>query len=129
MQRFVSVLSCIFSVFLLLGCDANDGKISVTGSASWEGTPIAEGSILFMPVGDPGSSDAAAIKGGNFTVKTSPGKKQVQIFAYTPGKMVESPTGGTSQSRNQIIPDKYNTQSTISLDVAPDMAPLKYDLQ
>ena len=76
-MRFLTVISFL----LLTGC-LGDGKVSVSGDVSVTGSPVDQGTIRFEPSDGKGPTDGATIAGGRYTVKLTPGKKNVYIEGH-----------------------------------------------
>lgn len=66
-------------LLLLAGCARQS---TVTGEVAYEGKPIEQGVITFLPADGKGSAASADIEAGRFTVEeVMPGPKVVQITA------------------------------------------------
>ena len=131
-------LCCLFAI----GC-GNDGKprrVPVAGVITYNGKPVPEGDVVFVPV------DAAkgfrargkANKNGQFTLTTFdegdgavPGEYKVTIFAYRPvepkrdGDMIAPRVGLPA------VPKKYFDQQTtdLSATVGDDATEVQLDLK
>lgn len=87
MQKTIIVCLIIMVSFCLAGCGAPDPlqRQQVSGEVSLKGTPIAEGTIEFSPVGE-GTASGAMIEAGKFTIPANkglpPGDYIVRISAY-----------------------------------------------
>ena len=58
------------------------------------------------------------------------GKNLVRISAYGPtGKMFKEPSGEMVEERGQLIPVKYNKQSTLEREVKPGKNTFDFDLK
>ncbi|NLT16807.1 MAG: hypothetical protein GXY11_04190 [Clostridiales bacterium] len=75
------VLSLLFAGFLsaVAGCGGSPAVVS--GTVTYDGQPVGDGSILFQPVDGKGASCGGPITGGRYQVETTPGKKLVEIIA------------------------------------------------
>ena len=125
----IAIAACLT---VSIGCGGgNDGKIGVAGAVSYDGQPIMEGTIVFMPLpSKPGTSESTPIVNGVFMARLPEGKRMVQIYGFRPGIEIASLTGGEpTMSKDQYIPDVYNHASTLSVDIAADMPPLVFDLE
>lgn len=72
----------------LVGCGQ---KTVVTGKVTYEGNPIAKGSISFLPADGKGPAAGGEIEEGRYQVeKITPGKKLVQIVGVKPVKFARS---------------------------------------
>jgi len=122
---------------LSLGCEAGnpDGRIPLSGSVSWEGTPVEKGYILFVSTSG-GKSSGGQIVDGSFELvekKGVPrGKYKVKITANRPsGKKVPDSDFPDEliDEIEQYIPKRYNDQSDLTLEVDGPLDALSYDLK
>lgn len=108
----------------LAGCGGGETgpvRYPVTGTAAFDGTPIPDGDIQFIPVDGQGPTDAGKIVSGKYTLETTAGKKKVAIQATREGKeMVESgiEPGKMEPVREDYIPAKYNTSTELTAEVS-----------
>ena len=126
------------SLALLVGCggaESGPPRASVRGSVSFDGAPVEDGSIVFLPAtGTKGPSSGGVIRNGAYEIKKEngpvPGKYRVEIRATrTAGtstiKGVDGATAGPSGGGEVVevkmyIPAHYNTQSTLVADIGAD---------
>ncbi|QDU31857.1 hypothetical protein ETAA8_70180 [Anatilimnocola aggregata] len=107
----------------LLGCGGS-GQKAIRGEVSLDGEPVDGGSIMFVPAAA-GKSGSAAIVAGKYSVPAEddllPGTYRVEIVWNKPtGKQIPANDPGMlTDERLQVIPDKYNTQSTLSVEITP----------
>lgn len=109
---------------VLLGCSAGDGirRGAVEGTASLDGSPIADGVARFVPTGDTtGPLVDAKITAGSFALpqKTGPcvGTQRVEIFAFQKtGKMIVE-DGEETEEIKQLVPPRYNTKSELTVTI------------
>jgi hypothetical protein len=104
------------AAWFLAGCgSAGPSTCEVTGTVTWNGAPLADGDILFEPADGKGVPGAGKIAGGQFRLRTTPGKKKVQIHATRDtGKIdpvMQSPV------REPFIPERYNARTTLTRDI------------
>jgi hypothetical protein len=70
----------IFSIALLSGCSG--GAARVTGEVTYEGQPVGDGAISFLPADGKGPTAGGPIVAGQYTVEElTPGPKLVKIEA------------------------------------------------
>jgi len=76
-----TVISCsVLSGILLLAVTGCGGSTGVSGSVSYDGQPVENGSITFVPADGLGPSSGSTISGGRYRVDDlAPGEKIVQI--------------------------------------------------
>jgi hypothetical protein len=109
----LSFLGLLFGCLLLAGCNGGGGTVDVTGTASFDGQPIANGEILFHADGGDGTMGGGPIKDGKFTFKVSPGPKKVVITATRE----EGVAKDGLPNYVSYIPKKYNEQTTLKEEV------------
>jgi hypothetical protein len=108
-----------WSGLAILGCgEAGPKTYAVSGTVTLDGRPLEEGDIYFYPLDPNVSADAGKIKGGRFAFRAKAGHKRVEIQAHlvVPGK--KTPMGGPV--REQFLPARYNSASTLSKEVVAD---------
>jgi hypothetical protein len=113
----------------------------MTGAVSYEGKPIANGDILFYPIeGTTGPVSGAAISDGHYEANGKGGvpigKHRVEIRAYRSAGSSQAATaedvnrmerqGG---QRQQYLPTKFNSESTVRVTVGSDKNPVIQDFQ
>ncbi|MDW8080217.1 MAG: hypothetical protein RMJ16_15160 [Thermoguttaceae bacterium] len=109
---------------LVAGCGGTGGRPAektypVTGTVALDGKPMADGEIIFKDTAT-GAVHIIPIKDGKFQGQASAGAKRVEIYAY---KMEIDPVakemyGAEAQpTKVNIIPAKYNTESTLKATV------------
>ncbi|MDP6442397.1 MAG: carboxypeptidase-like regulatory domain-containing protein [Pirellulaceae bacterium] len=124
-----------FSALLLTGCGKSSATLS--GSVSYGGQPIANGSIALQAQDEDGTSTSVAIQNGNYSFGEdsglTTGKYQVRVYAFADkavnqantedaaldpddGEAVEGPP--TSGGGENIIPSAYNAASKLTYEVA-----------
>ena len=110
--------SALLVLVALAGCNG-DGKMSVDGTASWNGQPIQKGYIELQPVGE-GHFASAEIIDGKFTLQTTPGKRLVKVTAEK--KIGETPpTERIPEAKPimfQFVPAKFNSESTLEMEIS-----------
>jgi hypothetical protein len=127
MKHYV-ILLVILSLAGLAGCGSN--RIPIGGAVTFDGKPVAEGSISFEPVDGQGPSTGGKIADGRYELMGEaapiPGKKTVRIVAVrkTGRKVLRgtlaSPTPVLVDEIERFIPDIYNAQTTLTCDVSRD---------
>lgn len=111
---FVLVLGAI------LGCDGSSASLS--GKVNFEGKPVDNGSIRLDSIGDTkGLPAASPIQAGQYAILASaglvPGEYRVTISASrdTGKKRLDRESGQQVPVIQQIIPEKYNSASTLTV--------------
>jgi hypothetical protein len=104
-------------VLVLMGC-GGPTTYQVSGKVTFNGEPIQEGHIAFVPE-SPGPGGGGPISNGQYSVRTQAGKNKVQITA---SKKVPLPAGqvgasGEKEELRSYIPAKYNANSELKVDI------------
>jgi len=120
-MRFAAYLFFLLPWYVLAGCGPTPPVTHVvTGTITFDGEPVADGEIKFIPQDKVRGLDAGPIKGGKFSVAVKDGKHTVAI---TGGKMTPFPPGkkglhGETEMMRNFIPEKYNEHSELTAEVA-----------
>jgi hypothetical protein len=141
-----NVLSLRFELalaaFLLLaaGCGGAPDPAAVSGSVSFQGQPVGDGAIRFVPRnGTPGGGIGAVIQNGRYQVPieerlasgqyyvaitaTRPTGKQVRRFDVKPGEPTTMPEVA------QYIPAKFNDEYSLSVELPAGESQQDFSLQ
>lgn len=140
MRRGLEFGLIVLLSFALSGCGA--GKpCSVSGKVKYAGEAVKTGSLRFDPVGDtPGEVGKAQITNGEYKIPRDAGMKAgkflVSIYAtretgksVTPAEKLEGGSGGPMKEVVQYIPSKYNTKSTLTVELQADENSKDFELQ
>ncbi|MBN2293115.1 MAG: hypothetical protein JXM70_11855 [Pirellulales bacterium] len=105
------------------GC-GGDGREAIEGKVTFDGQPLADGQISFLPMpGTKGPTAGAAIKNGEFQIAseggTFAGKFRVEITATRPSnrKVMDPESGTMINVPQQFIPAIYNQQTQLTAEV------------
>jgi hypothetical protein len=112
---FAALLFCAF------GCGpGSPAMYRVSGSVTFDGGPVENGEIIFVPFDKRVAPDAGNIDHGTYDLLVKAGKKRVEIRASRPvvGKK-PNPMGPVYQD---YLPEKYNARTTLEADVKPEGA-------
>ncbi len=112
---------------LLLGCGRGSEiqRAIISGKVSYQGQPIAKGTIRFVPVkGTPGPQAGAEIKEGAYRVDASGGapvgtlQVEIQAFRETAARPnLPAPLREQGGGWQQYLPPQYNRESTMEVTV------------
>ncbi len=117
---------CVMMVALvLMGCgDHGPTRLQVDGFVTFDGQPI-DGHIVFQPL-DKGCSAGGAIEQGQYLIERAngpnPGKYRVELVSYRPTGWkipADDIPGQLAEERKQIIPKRYNVDSSLTVDLQP----------
>jgi hypothetical protein len=103
---------------------------AISGTVTLDGRPLATGSIQFQPASAQESVVAGAIiTDGKYSIPRDqglvPGTYSVSISSVessSPPPGPPGPSGPPSQGPQDLVPAKYNTQSTLTVKVEPGNA-------
>jgi hypothetical protein len=118
---------------LSIGCGgAADGPriYTVNGTVTFTGKPLAEADLL-VTTADGKHAAGTKVTDGKFVLKAPAGLSKVEITALRdiPGQFQEENPGERVPVREQFIPSKYTTESTLTLEIKPDVQDVKFDLE
>jgi hypothetical protein len=122
--------ACSFNLlasFLIftVGCGGvpSAGRLPISGEVQLDGKPLDQGMIHFEPAPDlKKRMDAGAvITNGKYQIDADhgliPGKYSVSISSYVKGPASDDPMKAPAVAPKERIADKYNTKSTVAVDV------------
>ncbi len=126
-------LPCLLlALTMLLGCGGSKfGEVS--GDVTFEGQPLANGSISFLPADGHGPTAAAVIEQGRYSAHVVPGRFKVQILGYR--KIGErhanegDPTTPMVDISEQILPEQYNSETTLTCEIKLGRQQLDFPLK
>ena len=112
---------------LILGCgDSGPPRASVRGAVTLDGAPLAQGSILFVPIeGSGGVAAGGTIADGRYELDgdagVSLGANRVEIRAVRKsGRQVQkpfAPQGEMVEADEEAVAEEFNSASTLRADV------------
>lgn len=112
------------------GCGTPDARVECSGSISFAGEPLEEGSISFQPLTGGSRSEGAVIAAGRYTARVLPGRYRVEIRGSRPiadAGAIRSDMPG--EIREDFVPPQYNDKSTLEATIPPDgSSELSFDL-
>ena len=100
---------------LLLCAACGQRTCQVSGTVTWEGQPIDDGTINLIPTDPTVPAVSTRIVAGKYTITTLPGAKKVEIWASRAvGEFL--PHMGM-HAREMYIPEEYNARSVLEVEV------------
>ncbi len=124
-HQFALGFGAMLSLFVLAGCGGGAEKgpdtYPVKGEVTFDGKPVDTGQITFRKAEGDHRPFSGQIKDGKYELQAEAGKMTVEITASRPsGKMGEpaSPDEKPEPIGEMYIPDKYNTKTELTADVA-----------
>jgi hypothetical protein len=95
--------------------------VEIAGKVTINGKPLNEGTITFAPRNQPGPTAGTTVKNGGYSLRLFPGSKSVRIEGFrVVGERRAELAGPDSRMvpvKEQILPAKYNRQSSLSCEV------------
>jgi hypothetical protein len=137
-------LGAVLLAVTAVGCSRDQGppRVVVCGAVTYQGKPVAQGQIRFVPTkGSTGPVSIASIVDGRYRADAKGGlpvaTQRVEILAYRldpkHNRQDPPPPGiGTSSEwppKEQYLPTKYNTQSILELVVDADRGEIHKDFE
>lgn len=125
----------------LVGCSKSDlEKVVVAGAVSYRGEPVQNGEILFYPTGDTrGPMSGASIKDGHYEAigkgGVPVGTHRVVIRGFraagsgTRAAATAAKVGIEGGIREQYLPPKFNTESTLEVVIDGSQSEATKDFQ
>lgn len=114
-----SVLLSTFVLLLAVGCGSSDpNMIPISGSVSYQGKPIDDGFVRFVPSGNSNAPvRVAQVVSGSYELTgrfaLMPGTYDIQIEGFEGDDMPVSEPGQPASQRKQILPAEYNSKSKL----------------
>lgn len=116
---------CLLALVLAcLGCGKEEGPkaAQVSGKVTLDGTPLAEGSINFLPADGVGAPAGTNIVKGEYSVRVPLGAKRVEIRApKVVGQKVAyegDPNSPKIDLIEELVPARYNAASELKAVIA-----------
>lgn len=122
-QRFASRGILVFATAALLaftGCSESTTHGTVQGTVTLDGEPLPEGVVRFVPTDRSTGTASAAITNGEYSATVPIGLNRLEFSAPKvtgKQKMYETPDSPTVDVVTELIPERYNLQSELQLQV------------
>jgi hypothetical protein len=137
--RRAAVPVLVLFLAALSGCGyGKNDRVPVTGTVTFDGEPVEDGVITFVPQGGGGEVKkvGATIHGGKYALAADrgplPGNYRVEVvWNKKTGKKVTTPgdTGTTIDETKQVIPPRFNRDTTLTAEIKPAANTVDYDLK
>jgi hypothetical protein len=114
-----------------IGCSSEAPQAELTGTVTYDGTPIADGAITFQPKDGQSSSAGSLIKDGQYSCKVPPGTSTVSITASKQvgkKKLYNTPNSPEMPITKELLPAKYNEKTELTYDAVPGKHVKNFDL-
>jgi hypothetical protein len=120
------------AVGFLLGCAGGSDTGEVSGTVTYDGKPVEDGAISFFPSDGKGPTAGGTIKNGKYTATKVPvGTAKVSISGSKvvgKKKVYDTPDSPEMPVTKELLPEKYNTKTELTLDVKSGSNEKNWDL-
>ena len=114
-----------------LGCSADVKHGTVSGTVTLDGQPLKSGTIRFDSADGRTAAADASIVDGKFTAKLLLGDKRVTITSpkvIGKKKMYDTPDSPVYDVTEELLPKRYNAQTTLTMTVTADAQEKEFSL-
>lgn len=129
-MRPAAICAGLFVCSLVVGC--GDSASNLTGTVTFDGTPIAKGSVVFVKEGG-AVREGGVIQDGTFQVKLPPGKYNVEVNATkVVGTRKQKGFDGKEEvieMVEEMIPERYNAKTELVEEVKSGANTIKLELK
>jgi hypothetical protein len=130
---------CIIGMLVAaIGCSKGPPVGTVQGTVTLDGKPLEEGSIQLTAVDGRAPTAGGQIVNGKFETNAAITKYRVQIESNVmrgrdgkkpdPNKKIDKYADNQEFTVVSLVPEKYNTKSTLELDVKAGLNEPRFDL-
>src|SRR5690349_13504580 len=112
MRAIGSVAAFLAAAALVAGCGGGEQFGEVSGTVSYDGKPVEDGAITFVP--DKGPTAGGGIKDGKYSAKVPVGPAKVSISAgkvVGQKKLYNTPDSPSQPVTAEYLPAKYNEKT------------------
>jgi hypothetical protein len=124
-------MAAMFGLVVSVGCHRNE-MATLSGRVTVDGAPLADGTISFESPDNNKPTAGGLVRDGNYALSLLPGPKIVRIQGF---KIVgqrplnrADPHGPMVPTKEQILPETFNAQSTLRFDVGPSGGEKSFEL-
>ncbi|MBN9122972.1 MAG: hypothetical protein J0I06_28180 [Planctomycetes bacterium] len=130
--RIAILLAGCTAAGALAGCSGGGpDPATVSGAVKVNGAPVANGTIAFAPADGTGAPATGDIKNGRYEVRTTAGKKVVQVSVPVVSgkhKAHVGPDAPWVEVTSESLPDKYHSKSELTFEVKAGSNTKDWDL-
>lgn len=126
-NRFVGAALVLL---LAVGCSGGDAA-TVSGTVTFDNQPLKEGVIRFVPTDGKTAPVDAAIRDGKYSAAVPVCETTVSITApkvVGKLKMYDTPDSPEVEQVKELLPEKYNTKSSLTYTVLKGSQEKNWDL-
>jgi hypothetical protein len=137
MKTTLPQIAPLVFIALFVGCGKSDQpkRVVVSGAVTYKGQLVEKGQIRFIPAdGTRGPVTVDSIDQGQYTTKNTNGvpvgTHRVEILGYDAKQYASAGTGPGAPPVPQLLPKKYNLQSTLkeTLEPSPSSQTIDFNL-
>jgi hypothetical protein len=117
-----SIILLLLLVLLgIAGCGGGSAMGTVNGTVTFDGQPLKQGTVRFVPVDGKSPTASANVTDGKFTVNVPTGEMRVEFSAPKATgrrtKMYDTPDSPVVEDTVELIPERYNVRSELKISV------------
>ena len=108
----------IAAVVVLVGCSPASTRLPVSGSVSFDGTPVDQGAIVLMPIEDGRDKIGGRIADGQYSIPEAKGPQvgKYKVLIYwekkTGATYTDRDSGDVYDRRAEGLPDIFHSEQT-----------------
>jgi hypothetical protein len=114
------------------GCSGPPTHGEVTGTVTVDGKPAPRGAVTFIPVDGKSQTAGGEIKDGRYTARVPLGLAKVEVRVpkvVGRKKLYDTPDSPFQDVLEEVLPDRYNNSTQLTLDVKPGKNEKDWDLK
>jgi len=115
-----------------MGCGPESNVGQISGTVSFEGKPVAMGSISFVPANGQGPSGGSEVVDGNYKSDAALGPCKVEIRSpkvVGKRKLYDTPDSPVQEVYEEVLPQKYNEATELTVEIKKGKNEKDWDLQ
>jgi hypothetical protein len=129
-RRRILAAAALAVGFIGAGCGQRDPRVTIQGTVAFDGKPLTQGQVVFVPDNTALRAEGATVKDGGFTIRVHKGPHRVEINAEVKERRDTGPDAAPEAgiTTRSIIPPRYNEKSTLMFDVQSAQDKPAFDL-
>lgn len=120
--RAIGLVLGLGAAVLFAGCGGGPASATVTGEVKVDGVALENGVISFTAADGTGQSTTTDVTNGRYEIRTTAGKKIVQISApvvIEKKKESNAPDAQWVEITTERLPDRFNSKTELTFEVQP----------
>ena len=112
------------------GCNRGPAMGEIRGHVTLDGKPVEDGSIRLIPVDGNAPTGSGPVKAGDFSLRLPLSTYRVEISwpQEPPGGIPKDKFSQAVYTIAELIPERYNKQSELTLEVKKGLNEPRFDL-